>query len=201
MIERRTAKTVRMGQRAQDRVLEREGITAAFGHKHVDHPLGFMLPANAPGGRKDLPSPSAHAPRVWAPPGAFSAPPTFRQSDALPRRTLAPCDGQPNMTSAGSGRLRVWSWWQSDHVSLKDLACVIAATSRNDVDEARRRLELTGHATLGTDGPANPGFATAMERPFQLIWMTLDDYVARSTRWLREEQLHALRTLASSERA
>ncbi|MDK3255755.1 hypothetical protein [Blastococcus capsensis] len=38
-----------------------------------------------------------------------------------------------------------------------------------------------------------------MEQPFRLIWMTLDDYVARSTHWLLEEQLHALRTLASPE--
>jgi hypothetical protein len=102
------------------------------------------------------------------------------------------------MTSAGPGRLRVWSWWQRDLLSFKDLACVIAASSRSDVDEARRRLDLAGHATLGIESPANPGFATAMEQPLRLIWMTLDDYVALSARWLREEQLHAMRTLASS---
>ncbi|WP_130504154.1 hypothetical protein [Blastococcus saxobsidens] len=76
---------------------------------------------------------------------------------------------------------------------------MIAVSNRTDVDDARLRLELTGHAAVGIEGPANPGFATAMEQPFRLIWMTLDDYVARSTRWLREEQLHALRTLASTE--
>ena len=92
------------------------------------------------------------------------------------------------------GTLKVWSWWQRDELSHAELACVIAARGRSDVDIARRRLGLVGRPTLAMEGPADPGFATAMRRPFRLMWMTLDDYVDRSTHWMQEEQLHALRT-------
>jgi hypothetical protein len=122
-----------------------------------------------------------------------------RRSSTLARHTLAACDEQPTRTAGRQKRLKVWSWWQRDLLSLKEVACVIAAHTRSDVNEARRRLELAGHATLDIERPANPGFATAMEQPFRLIWMTLDDYVSRSTHWLGEEQLHALRVAARSE--
>jgi hypothetical protein len=200
MMERRAAGRVRTRQRAQDRALGGEEPAGAFGHMHADQP-SRRLPANALGGRTDHPISITHpgAPQIWVPPTIDSARPRSRQFGTVARLTTAPCDGQTNSAASRPGKLRVWSWWQRDSLSHKELACVIATNSRRDAQDARRRLELAGYAALSRQGPADPGFATAMEYPFQLIWMTLDDYVARSTRWLREEQLQALRTLAGSE--
>lgn len=200
--ERRSTEVAPVREQACDRVAEDTGRTAASGAKNGDRPPGVRPPIGASrvpmgppsfsGGYPDAPG-SRHLPEADG--GSL----TSRPFSMPTRHALAPWNGQSPRLPANQGRrLRVWSWWQRDLSTGKELVCVIAVGKRTDVDDARRRLELTGHATVGMEGPANPGFSMAMEQPFRLIWMALDDYVARSTRWLREEQLHALRTLAKS---
>jgi hypothetical protein len=92
-------------------------------------------------------------------------------------------------------RLKVWSWWQRDPASGQELAFVIAADKRGVVDRARSRQALSGIASVTVLTPGHSGFTAAMEQPFRLRWMALDDYVARSDTWLWEEQLDALRGL------
>lgn len=100
----------------------------------------------------------------------------------------------------GSGRLKAWSWWERDPVTLIELAFVIATPRRVAVEQIRRRLALPGDAPLSRLGSAHSGYASAMRQPCRLLWMTLDHYAARSHKWLTEDQLVALRLIAPASR-
>jgi hypothetical protein len=90
-------------------------------------------------------------------------------------------------------RLRVWSWWERDPVSHRDLAVTMAASRLCDVDAVRRRAGLHGPVTRTIAKPSEPEFTAAVARPFRLLWMLLDDYVGRSASWLDEAQLDLIR--------
>jgi hypothetical protein len=78
-------------------------------------------------------------------------------------------------------------------VSHRDLALTIAASRPGDVDAARQRAGLHGPVARTTAKPSEPEFTAAVARPFRLLWMLLDDYVARSDSWLDEVQLDPMR--------
>jgi hypothetical protein len=101
------------------------------------------------------------------------------------------------MAEPRPGRLRVWSWWERDPVSRRDLAVTIAASRPGDVDAVRRRAGLHGPVARTVARPSEPEFAAAVARPFRLHWMLLDDYVARSDAWLDEAQLDLMRAEAT----
>lgn len=95
-------------------------------------------------------------------------------------------------------KLRVWSWWQHDHWSGKDLAFVVAVSRKRELEDIRTRFGLDHVGVLELVRPRHPGFAVALETPSRLRWMMLDGYASRSRRWLSEEQLVALRALPTA---
>jgi hypothetical protein len=109
--------------------------------------------------------------------------------------------GESNGDGIGAGRLKVWSWWERDPITLAELAFIMATSRKAQVRQKRDQFGLPGEAFIGALRATQPGYALAVRRPFRLLWMTLDNYAARSHQWLEEEQLRALReSAAPSER-
>ncbi len=97
--------------------------------------------------------------------------------------------GQLVTSGVSSRRLTAWSWWQRDPLSKRELASTSALHSRKDLYELLASCGLPEFVAPTPAGPTDPGFSKAMRRPLRLLWVTLDDYAARSGQWFDEDQL------------
>lgn len=86
-------------------------------------------------------------------------------------------------------RLSAWSWCGPDPYANRDLVFVVATYSRGEVGWVCRRARLPRPSFRARLRPLEPGFAAAMEQPFQLRWMPLDEFAHGSHQWRGEDQL------------
>lgn len=89
--------------------------------------------------------------------------------------------------------LRVWSWYSYDPGLDQPVVFAAAAYRPEDLRAVRSRLQLPEPAVSTQLHPWAPGYSEATAAPLRALWMPLEQYAARSSRWRREDQLSAAR--------
>lgn len=89
--------------------------------------------------------------------------------------------------------LRVWSWYSYDAALDEPVVFAAAAHRPEDLRAVRSRLRLPEPAVSTQLHPSTPGYSEAAAAPLHALWMPLEQFAARSSRWRHEDQLAAAR--------
>ena len=100
----------------------------------------------------------------------------------------------------GSGRLKIWSWWGRDVVSLHDLDMVAAVPSCRELHRLTVRLRLPKPRQDSVRRVQSDSWLgdLALGRPGRLIWRELDDVDQPGGGWRPEEDLDESRRGATA---
>ncbi len=102
----------------------------------------------------------------------------------------------------GLTRLKIWTWFGRDVVSLCDIELVAAVASRKELHALSTRLRLPKAANDGVHQvkPTSPEGQMALDRPGRLVWRDITDHDAPNGDWRHEEDLDDLRAASRSLR-